>query len=353
MVEVMTVTGPLAASELGRTLIHEHLVVDATAGHWTPPEPWKQRYRDAKVTPDIAWVLREDPFCCLDNCTLDDVDGVVDELGHFLAAGGRSVVDATCEGMGRDPAALVEISRRTGLNIVMGAGWYLSKTHPDWVKDASIDQLTEHLLHDFEQGPDDTGVRPGLIGEIGVSAAFTRGEERCLRAAARAQVATGVPLMVHLPGWQRPGHRVLDIANEEGVRSEAVVLCHINPSDGDPDYQASLAARGAWLEFDMVGMGFYYADQDGQSPSADDDATAIARLVDAGYARQVLLSHDVFLKNMWTRYGGNGFGYVPLLFLDRLVRHGIPRPVAEAMIDQHPTTVFEAAAANRHAKERP
>jgi len=352
MSNVITVTGPISSSELGRTLIHEHLFVDATAGHWRPPEPWKQRYRDSKVSADIAWLLREDPFCVLDNCILDDVDGVVEELGHFLDVGGRTVVEATNETMGRDPAGLVEVSRRTGLNVVMGAGWYLSSTHPQWVTEASVEQLTDHLLNDLLEGPGDTGIRPGIIGEIGVSADFVPAEQRCLRAAARAQVLTGLPLVVHLPGWQRPGHQVLDMVMEEGVRPEAVILCHVNPSDRDPEYQEALAARGAWLEFDMVGMGFYYADQDGQSPSPEEDAAAIARLVRAGFGPQVLLSHDVFLKSMWTRHGGNGFGYVPYLFLDRLVRHGVERTVADAMIDQHPAAVFDAAAAHLVDKEQ-
>lgn len=344
MVEVNTVRGPVPSAELGRTLMHEHLVVDASAGHWSPPEDWKAPYRDVEVSADIAWVLREDPFCCLDNCVIDDVDGVVEELAPFLASGGRTIVDPTCEGMGRNPGALREISERTGLHVVMGAGWYLSHTHADWVTAADVDALTEHLLTDVTEGPKRDGVLPGLIGEIGISADFTDAEERCLRAASRVQTQVGVPLMIHLPGWQRHGHRVLDVIAEEGAGLESTVLCHLNPSDGDPGYQLGLAERGAWLEFDMIGMGFYYADQDGQSPSAEDDAAAIARLVDAGHGGQVLISHDVFVKAMWTRHGGNGFGYIPKLFLDRLVRHGVEQSLAEAMIDVHPAAVFEAAA---------
>lgn len=342
---VRTVRGDIGASELGRTLIHEHLMVDATGGFWTPPEPWKAPYRDTKVSADVAWLLREDPFCCWDNCLLDDVDATVDELKHFLSVGGRSIVDPTCDGMGRDPKALLKISERTGLQVVMGAGWYLGHSHPEWVKKASVERLTDHLLEEFQHGADGTDIRPGLLGEIGISSDFTDDEERCLRAAARAQVATGVPLMVHLPGWQRFGHRVLDVAAEEGVRPEAIVLCHMNPSGIDPDYQVALAKRGAWLEFDMVGMGFYYANEDGQSPAPEDDAIAIAHLHRSGFAGRVLLSHDVFLKSMWIRHGGNGFGYINRFFLDRLVRHGIEREVVEAMIDVHPSAVFTAAAA--------
>lgn len=345
MTDVMTVTGPIPSTRLGRTLMHEHLLVDATAWSWTPPEPWKAALHNAKVTPTLQWVLREDPFAVVDNCRLDDLDAAITEVTAFRNDGGATIVDPTCNGMGRNPAPLVEISRRTGLNVVMGAGWYLHPTHAPEVVAADVGQLTAWLLRDVTVGVDDTEIRPGIIGEIGVSAAFTDSERRCLRAAARVQAATGLPLMVHLPGWERYGHEVLDLVALEGVPPGAVILCHMNPSGADWPYQRSLAERGAWLEFDMVGMGYYYADQDGQSPSPEEDARAVARLVEAGLGERVLLSHDVFLKSMWTRYGGNGFAYVSRLFLPRLMRHGVPQDVAAAMLDDHPRAAFEAAAA--------
>jgi phosphotriesterase-related protein len=226
----------------------------------------------------------------------------------------------------------------------MGAGWYIGRTHNDAVRAASVQQLTEHLLVEVTEGVDTTGVRPGILGELGISADFTDAEERCLRAAARAQAGTGLPLMVHLPGWDRYGHRVLDTAEAEGVDPNAVILCHMNPSGGDTDYQRTLAERGTWLEFDMTGMGFYYADQAGQSPSPDDDARAVALLVDHGHAGRVLLSHDVFVKIMWTRHGGNGFSFVQRLFLPRLQRLGVDRATAESLLTDNPREVFTAAA---------
>jgi phosphotriesterase-related protein len=341
---VTTVLGPVSVTELGTTLMHEHLTVDATAYVWDPPEPWKTPLRDAPVTPHIAWMLREDPFCSVDNCLLDDVDAVVEELRTFLADDGRTIVDPTCEGMGRRPDVLVDVSERTGLHVVMGAGWYIGRTHSDEVRAASVQQLTEHLLRELTEGVDGTGVRPGILGELGVSADFTDAEQRCLRGAARAQASTGLPLMVHLPGWDRYGHRVLDVAEAEGVDPNAVILCHMNPSGGDTYYQRALAERGAWLEFDMTGMGFYYADQDGQSPSPDDDARAVARLVERGHAGRVLLSHDVFVKIMWTRHGGNGFSFIQRLFLPRLQRLGVDQATAESLLIDNPREVFTAAA---------
>ena len=77
--------------------------------------------------------LRMNPFLNRDNCGLLDVKAAVEELGHFVEYGGRTVVDPTNVGIGRDPSALQRVARRTGLNIVMGAGFYLEASHPDYV----------------------------------------------------------------------------------------------------------------------------------------------------------------------------------------------------------------------------
>ena len=130
-------------------------------------------------------------------------------------------------------------------------------------------------------------MRIGLIGEIGVSSDFTEDERKSLRGAARAQARTGLPLMVHLPGWFRLGHAVLDLAEAEGADPSRTILCHMNPSWDDQAYQRSLAARGAFIEYDMIGMDYFYADQGVQCPSDDEAAQGILALIEAGFADRI------------------------------------------------------------------
>lgn len=118
----------------------------------------------------------------------------------------------------------------------------------------------------------------------------------------------------------------------------------MNPSHNDLDYQKSLARRGAFLEYDMIGMDYYYADQDAQSPSDEENARAIAALIDSGHADRLLLSQDVFLKIMLSRYGGFGYGYILKHFLPRLQRHGVDRAAIDRMLVANPRSVFSAAA---------
>jgi phosphotriesterase-related protein len=249
-------------------------------------------------------------------------------------------VDPTCRGIGRNARALARIAQATGLNVVMGGGYYLQASHPPEFSHMSADAIAEEILRDAQEGVDGTGIRIGLIGEIGVSGDFTEQEQKSLRGAARAQRRCALPLMIHLPGWFRLAHRALDVVEEEGTDLAHTVLCHMNPSFEDREYQTSLARRGVFLEYDMIGMDFFYADQGVQCPSDEDNARAIAGLIDAGFIDRLLLSQDVFLKMMLTRYGGFGYAYLQRHFIPRLLRHGVSETAVTRMLVDNPRRVF-------------
>jgi phosphotriesterase-related protein len=342
---VSTVTGPVSSGSLGLTLSHEHLGNDARRSVVAPDDPDLRFLHGATVTPALAWLLREQPYSCLDHCVLDDPEAVLEDLVAFRAAGGGTVVDVTPAGLGRDPAALRALSERSGVRIVMGSGWYLQAYHPPHLAGSGERALAAELVAELTDGVGHTGIAPGVIGEIGVSPDFTPDERTAVRAAAMAQRDTGVPLYLHLPGWQQRGHEVLDLVlGGCGVPPGAVVLCHLDPSGDDPDYQRALADRGVWLEFDMIGMPYRFPGE-GQSPAPGDTARAVAGLHSRGHGGQLLLSHDVFLKTMLSRYGGNGLSYVPTLFLRRLVECGVPADDAAGLLRTNPARLFESARA--------
>ena len=341
--QVITVRGAIGVAELGVTLMHEHLLNDCRCWWNRPKEQARSRLACDPVHPGIIGELRMDPFANLDNCRLDDERLAIAELADVVALGGRSVVDPTCQGIGRDPRALRRISEATGLHVVMGGGFYLQASHPERVRAMSAADIADEIVQEAAEGVGGTGIRIGLIGEIGISADFTPEEEKSLRGAARAQRRTQLPLMVHLPGWFRVAHRVLDVVEEEGGDVRHTVLCHMNPSGADPDYQRALAGRGAFLEYDMIGMDFWYADQGVQCPSDEDNARAIMDLIAHGCLERLLLSQDVFLKMMLTRYGGFGYGYLQRHFLPRLRRHGATDAQIEQLMLGNPRRVFDTA----------
>jgi len=350
---VQTVTGAISVHDLGMTLPHEHIFNDLSEAFYPGIRSFSKDLARAPVTPANAWLLREDPYSSADNCGFDetDMDTVLAELALYTGAGGRTIINSTT-GAGRRPAALVEVAQRTGLQIVMSGGWCLSHGHVHTLTDADIARMTAELVGEIRDGvelPNGERVRVGSIGEIGVGPSFTAAERATLVASCLAQVETGLPLFIHLPGWQRRGHEVLDIVGEHGVDPSAVVLCHMDPSGKDTVYQREIAARGVWLEFDMIAMEFNFPGE-GQSPSVEDTVDAVAGLIRDGHTDRLLLSQDMFLKGMWTRNGGNGFAYVPVAFVPRLIDAGVDAAVAHGLMTANPAALFTAAATARETR---
>lgn len=344
---VMTVLGPIGVEAMGITLMHEHIVLD-TSSWWRRP-CCATEIGIAEKPLDVSMLgdLRMNPFLNRDNCGLLDAEVAIDELMRFVEHGGRTVVDPTNLGIGRDPSALQRISRRTGLQIIMGAGYYLEASHPGEVKAMSVDEIATAIAGDCGAFAEKPAACAGLIGEIGISKDFTPAEEKVLRGAARASRTTGVPLSIHLPGWERHAHRVLDTIEQEGGDLRHTVLCHMNPSLHDAAYQRGVADRGAFLEYDMIGMDYFYADQQAQSPCDEENAIAICRLIDDGYLNAILMSQDVFLKMMLTRHGGFGYGYILKHFIPRLKRHGLDQATIDRIMIENPRRVFSAEHRNR------
>ncbi len=351
MSTVQTVRGPVPVHDLGITLSHEHLLNDVSSW-WTRSgsdglDP--DEFANAPISEDVLWDLRQDPFGNLANLALDDVDVACDELGRFAALGGRTVVETTGWGIGRDLAGLKRLSERTGVHVVAGTGFYLEASHPVDLKALGADGVTDCILADLRDGQD--GVRPGIIGEIGVSADFTLAEQVSLRGALAAQVETGLPVQVHLPGWLRLAGTVLDHVASVGADPSKVVLCHMGPSGEDLDYQRAAMDRGAWVQYDMLGMEVYYADQAVQCPSDEQNATHLARLVSLGYGGQLLLSQDVFVKSLLRRHGGPGYAHILQYFAPRLRRHGVDEAQVLSMMTDNPRCLFGSG--DHHTEETP
>ncbi|MEI3843874.1 MULTISPECIES: phosphotriesterase family protein [unclassified Microbacterium] len=325
MPDVQTVLGPVAATDLGIVLPHEHLFNDLSAVLAPAAYPSTRALAAQDVAPEWQFLLREDPYCCPDNLAAKPIDDVVVEVAEFRRRGGGTIVDATgSPAIGRDPDGLAAVARATGANVVMSTGTYLQKLEGERLTARSVDAHVADILHDLTEGIGSRRIRAGVIGEVGVSPEFTPAERAALRAAGLAQrEVPHVPMNIHMPGWQRRGHEVLDVLTEElGVAPDRIALAHSDPSGSDPDYQRALLDRGAILEFDMIGLDISFPGE-GASPSPHETADAVAALIADGYGAQLMLSQDLFLKQMWRRNGGNGLSFVVSVFADLLRARGL------------------------------
>ncbi|MGA3405436.1 MAG: phosphotriesterase-related protein [Candidatus Bathyarchaeia archaeon] len=307
------VRGPVDSSELGITLTHEHLFIDQTT-YFKLPEEARERTmaRSPLSLENLAWV-RFHPYLNEDNLRLDDEEMMVEESSRFKNAEGRTIVDATSIGIGRNPEALKRISTRTGLNIIAGSGYYVSTTHPRSMGLKSVDEIKNEIVKDIQEGIDGSGIRAGLIGEIGTTFPWGTNEEKSLQAAGRAQVETGAPVEVH-PG-RNPKHpgMILDILEKEGVDSRRVVICHVERTLGDLEQFRTVLDRGAYVEFDNFGQSWFaFPGHKMEWPFPSDSARVfrLRELVEAGYAEQLLVSMDIDSKILLYRYGGQGFDHI-------------------------------------------
>ncbi|MYF79145.1 MAG: hypothetical protein F4180_04490, partial [Chloroflexi bacterium] len=191
--KVQTVQGPIAPSDVGVTITHEHLIIDFVCVFQEQPGASNQLKRDEPVSLENLWWVRHFWTSSIDNLQMFDADIAAEEAGEFYKAGGSTIVDVTSIGIGRDPQALLRISRASGLNVVMGGGHYVYLTHGENIHDATVEELAESIISDVQEGVDGTDIKTGIIGEIGNSWPWEETEKKTLEAAVMAQRATGAP----------------------------------------------------------------------------------------------------------------------------------------------------------------
>lgn len=306
MSSVMTVRGPISPDDLGLTLPHEHIFIDLT------------------MWPGGRTVCGEDAI--IDPTRHESL--MVEELVRFRELGGQSVVELTVKNMGGDPLALRRVSEATGLHIVAGCGWYRDSYMDPDIYYRPTDQMVEELVYEIEHGIAGADVRPGIIGEIGADYYhLTALEERCLRASARAQRATGLAVTTHLPK-RGVAFEALDILAEYAVPPEKVVVGHADQYDL-LEYQIALLKRGVFIEFEIIRPHYPYA----RVVPTLDLTTELVRL---GYASQLLLSRDVCPRSMLRRYGGGGYDYLLTDFLPQLRENGVDEQAIHTITVDNP-----------------
>ena len=158
---VQTVQGLVEPEALGHVQPHEHLLVELL------PEALRGAPREPIQLESLGH-LRRHWTSNPENLRLDSVEDAMVEMGRYRDAGGGTLVDATCNGIGRDPRGLLHISAQTGVHVVMGSGYYEAVYHPPELETLSVEEIADRIVRDLLEGVDGTGLRSGIIGEIGL-----------------------------------------------------------------------------------------------------------------------------------------------------------------------------------------
>lgn len=341
MSTIVTVMGPVSSESLGVVLPHEHTFLDLSCLWHAPRDGGRQWLIDKPVSNDIYTILSEDPYHSKDNLHLDDEDAVAEELISFREAGGNAVIDLSTLTIGPYPQELRDLSTRTGLHIVAGTGFYVQRAHPTWVRDASWEQLYEHMLRDLRDGIKESNIRAGIIGELGTSSPVHPDEMKVLRAAAAVQREYPVGINVHLSIFASEGLKVLDALEAYGADLSRVALSHID-ENLDLAYHLALAERGVFMEFDTWGSECRFQDSNTREPTDNERMVAFQELAERGYMAQLLLSQDVCTKMQWHRHGGRGYDHILRLIVPRLRQSGFSDGDIEQMMVVNPVRLLTA-----------
>ena len=310
MSTVDTVRGPVATGELGPTLMHEHIVTRSPGVQ----ENWPHLWNRAEI---VALAERK--------------------LRDLHARGIRTIVDLTTVDLGRDIGLIAEVAKRSPVHIIVATGvWWMPQRY---FSAHGVDAVAELFIHDITQGIGESGVKAAIIKCATDTAGVTSVIENILRASARAQKATGVPISTHTWAAGRSGEAQQAIFAQEGVDLRRVIIGHSGDSD-DLNYLRGLMERGSTIGMDRFGLEHFLA--------TEKRVDVLARLCAEGYAGKMVLSHDA---NCWTDMLSEDakrrtrprwhYNHISDDILPALRKAGVTEDQIDQMLVRNPRAIFE------------
>lgn len=344
---IITITGTIEREAAGIVLPHEHVFIDLTNQYRQFPEATKSSWSRDKVGLDNRDILSRNPLALRDNLILDDIDCAEREVLEFKRAGGGTIVDASSRGLGRDPIALRGVALSVGINLIAGSAYYYRDTHPEGMSDKTAEEIRDEIVHEVTVGIDETGVRAGVIGEIGISERMHPDEEKVLVGAAQAQAQTGLGMHIHIFPWNPRGFplglEALRIVAANGAILEKVAINHVDVAlDFSVEYIEQIVSEyNAFVEFDNFGHEFYVDKRSRKflpGPFATDvqRIQAIVQLLDMGYLCNILISSDICHKSLLHRYGGWGYDHVITNVIPMLREYGLSPEQIRTIVAENP-----------------
>jgi len=318
--KVQTVLGLIEADRLGVTLTHEHFLLDMPIWFREPSASSEKLIAYQPVSLENLGWIRYHPCSNLDNLRFLDEEVAISEGLRYRYAGGNSVVEVTSIGLGRDPLGLARISRATGLHIVMGTGYYLEQPIKTVMAPNLTEEImTEEIVREITVGVKDTGIRAGIIGEVGIEWPMQDRDKMSLRATANAQKETGAPVSIHPGRSPNSPFEILDVLSGAGADISRVVMSHVDRTLFVHETRVRLAKMGCFLGYDQFSnegwspLRMVISEDNPQKADLPNDAERINQimaLIDEGFLNQILISQDVCHKHTLWRYGGPGYAHI-------------------------------------------
>lgn len=305
--QVQTVSGLMAPGALGMTLLHEHVLLDIRPPSWRDIEQIGQ-----EITLENRFAIDYGEVVAPGNCVLHDVDVAISELKALRSVGGSSLVELSCGGLHPDPTGLRDVAHMSGVNIVMGCGYYVEEYQSPDVMKRTVDELAAEIVDQVFVGAWGTDVRAGIIGEIGCQVPWSPNEQKVMSAAVLAQQETGAALSVHPGRDPDQPHEIASFLRLAGASLDRVVISHVDRTIFDDDRLFRLADTGVVIELDLFGMesSYYKLNEAVDMPNDAQRLKTIRKLIDRGHIKQIAMSQDICFRSRLGCNGGHGYGHI-------------------------------------------
>ena len=304
MAQLITTLGTLDPGQLGMILPHEHVFVDLRT--WDQPG-----YGEADAV-DVIKLMKP-------------------EIEKAMAVGVTAIVECSTGGVGIRADIDRAVSEATGFPLVIPTGVYREPWIPPWAHEASEEKLHDWMLSELEGEIGDSGVQAAWIKLSAGDDGITDAETKVLKAAAKAAAATNAVIGSHTIRGSVV-RRQLEIIEQAGHSPERFIWIHTQ-AEPDFDIHLELARRGVWLEYDGIGS---------EEPNDDVYLDRILGLLDAGYAKQLMLSHDRGWYDPAQPGGGTPrpYTYICDMFLPKLRARGVDEATIEQLTCTNPYLAF-------------
>jgi len=342
--KVQTVLGIVDGNSLGTTMVHEHLLHDMEIHFMEPDAASERNLAHQPVGIDNLWWVRLNESKNLDNLKLTDEKMAIKEALHYKQSAGKTLVEVTPPGVyGRDPLGLVHIANATGLNIIMGSGYYEGPSHSRQTAFKSDQQFIDQTVQDILVSVGKTGVCAGIIGEVHCSASLEDSERNILRCCALAQQQTGAPISIHPSPSDDLVIEIMEILRDAGADLGHTIIGHVDVSGFSPKTCHKLAEAGCFLAFDNFGLeGLLKLPGLGRSVELNDRQRIvdIMRLISDGYSDHILVSQDLATKHRLTSYGGLGYAHILRDIMPLMRSSGLSGEQEDKLLVENPKRVL-------------
>lgn len=345
--KVQTVLGLIDAESLGVTSTHEHLLSDMGVWFVEPAQAIERRLAHEPISLDNLWWVRSHTVLHADNVKLLDEQLAIKEVLLYKWEGGNSLVELTSIGMSRDPLGLTRIARATGLNIIMGSGYYMGPSHPPELATETEEEIAEEIIRDIMVGVGDTGVHAGIIGEIGCSMPLEESERKVLRASAIAQRSTGAAINVHPSPADDLVLEIIQILRDAGSDLSRTIISHIDLWSFSRDTCRKIADAGCYLEYDRFSTTaelyppYFLGGRHLKPLSEIQKINDIVELIAEGYLNQILVGQDICFKHCLITYGGCGYAHILRDVVPVMRVNGISDEQIHTLLVENPKRVLQ------------